>query len=57
MTEYIRSIEPEGITISIGGEIGEIGKGNSTVEDLRAFMAGYLSRLSPDVKGVSKIGV
>ena len=33
----IREAEPEGFTISIGGEIGEVGKYNSTVEDLEAF--------------------
>lgn len=57
MTRLIRSIEPKGVTISIGGEIGEIGKGNSTVADLRAFMAGYLRELGTDVKGISKISV
>ena len=57
MTRFIRSIEPEGTTISVGGEIGEIGKGNSTVGDLRAFMDGYLSRLGTNVKGISKISV
>jgi fructose/tagatose bisphosphate aldolase len=57
MTNFIRNIEPEGLTISVGGEIGEIGRGNSTVEDLKAFMAGYLSRLTPNVKGISKISV
>ena len=57
MTKFIRSIEPKGITISIGGEIGEVGKRNSTVEELRAFMAGYLKLLDPNVKGISKISV
>ena len=57
MTEFIRSIEPKGITISVGGEIGEVGKQNSTVGDLRAFMAGYLSKLGPNIKGISKISV
>jgi fructose/tagatose bisphosphate aldolase len=57
MTKFIRGIEPEGMTISIGGEIGEVGKRNSTVEDLRTFMAGYLNLLGPKVKGVSKIAV
>jgi fructose/tagatose bisphosphate aldolase len=57
MTKFIRNIEPEGIIISVGGEIGEVGKRNSTVEDLRAFMAGYRSLLGPDVKGISKISV
>jgi fructose/tagatose bisphosphate aldolase len=57
MTHFIRSIEPEGTTISIGGEIGEIGKGNSTVGDLRAFMDVYLSRLGVRDRGISKISV
>jgi fructose/tagatose bisphosphate aldolase len=57
MTRYIRSIQPEGVTVSIGGEIGEIGKGNSTPEDLRAFMKVYRDHLGADVKGISKISV
>jgi len=57
MTKFIRSFEPEGITISVGGEIGEVGKRNSTVEDLRAFMSGYLVLLGPNIKRISKISV
>ena len=57
LTRYIRDIEPEGITVSVGGEIGEIGKGNSTVADLRAFMDGYRNYLGNDIKGISKISV
>jgi hypothetical protein len=57
MTRYIRGIEPKGVTVSVGGEIGEIGKGNSTVEDLRAFMNGYLNQLPRGIKGISKISV
>jgi fructose/tagatose bisphosphate aldolase len=57
MTKYIRGIEPEGVTISVGGEIGEIGQGNSTPGDLRAFMEGYLRALGGEVKGISKISV
>jgi fructose/tagatose bisphosphate aldolase len=57
MTEYIRGIEPKGVTISIGGEIGEVGGKNSTVEDLKTFMTGYNNRLKPDIKGISKISV
>src|SRR5579862_2446351 len=37
----VRSIQPAGITISIGGEIGEVGTKNSTVEELRAYMDGF----------------
>ena len=57
MTRLIRGIEPEGVTISVGGEIGEVGGRNSTVADLRAFMDGYLKLLGPDLRGLSKISV
>jgi len=57
LTEFIRGIEPAGVTVSVGGEIGEIGKGNSTVADLHAFMGVYRRRLRQGVKGISKISV
>ena len=57
MTEYIRSIEPQGVTVSVGGEIGEVGGKNSTVEDLKTFMTGYNSRIKTGIKGISKISV
>jgi fructose/tagatose bisphosphate aldolase len=57
MTEFIRGIQPKNIDVTIGGEIGEIGQRNSTVEDLRAFMKGYKSRLKSGMKGISKISV
>ncbi|GBD09280.1 D-tagatose-1,6-bisphosphate aldolase subunit GatY [Candidatus Thermoflexus japonica] len=56
LTRYIRSIEPPGVTISVGGEIGEVGGKNSTVEELRAFMDGYRRHLG-DAVGISKISV
>jgi fructose/tagatose bisphosphate aldolase len=57
MTRFIRSIEPKGVTVSVGGEIGEIGKGNSTVTDLRAFIDGYRRHLGKEMEGISKISV
>jgi fructose/tagatose bisphosphate aldolase len=57
MTRFIRSIQPEDVTVSVGGEIGEIGKGNSTPGDLQAFMNGYLSQIGSSIKGISKISV
>jgi fructose/tagatose bisphosphate aldolase len=57
LTEYVRSIEPEGITISLGGEIGEVGHKNSTVEELHAFMQGYRRELKYGLEGISKISV
>jgi len=46
LTSYIRKLEPEGITISVGGEVGEIGGRNSTSEDIQVFMEGYNRKLS-----------
>ena len=57
MTDFIRTVQPKGVTISVGGEIGEVGGKNSTVEDLKTFMAGYESRIKPGDKGISKISV
>jgi fructose/tagatose bisphosphate aldolase len=56
LTKFIRSCEPNGVTISVGGEIGEVGTNNSTVEELRAFMDGYNRTIAPAV-GLSKISV
>ena len=57
LTQFIRSVEPNGITISVGGEIGEIGHQNSTPEDLQAFMAGIKDKLEKGWAGISKISV
>lgn len=56
MTDYIREIQPEGIDISIGAEIGHIGGKNSTVEEFEAFMEGYLQTITKR-PGISKISV
>ena len=37
-TKFIRAHEPEAMPISVGGEIGEVGKENSTPEEFRAYM-------------------
>jgi len=57
LTLFIRRIQPPGITVSVGGEIGEIGHQNSTPEDLHAFMAGLRDRLPSELAGISKISV
>ncbi|MBI5235141.1 MAG: class II fructose-bisphosphate aldolase [Deltaproteobacteria bacterium] len=57
LTEYIRANEPAGVTVSIGGEIGEVGGKNSTEEELRAFMDGYVKALAQGKKGISKISI
>ncbi|HYM84797.1 MAG TPA: class II fructose-bisphosphate aldolase [Candidatus Dormibacteraeota bacterium] len=60
LTAFIRSIEVDGVTVSVGGEIGEVGKQNSTEEELRAYLDGYDNELearAPGAKGVSKVSV
>jgi len=58
--KYIRDLEPEGLTVSIGGEIGEVGDENSTEEELRAYLDNYiddLKKIDPTQIGLSKISV
>jgi fructose/tagatose bisphosphate aldolase len=60
LTALIRSLETDGVTISVGGEIGEVGSQNSTIEELRAYLDGYRSELdarSSGAKGISKVSV
>jgi len=57
LTQFIRQIQPRGIEVSVGGEIGEVGTANSTPEDLRAFMTGYNEKLRKGRVGISKVSV
>ncbi len=60
LTAFIREHEPAGVTVSVGGEIGEVGSKNSTPEELHAFMKVYgaaLGRLAPGAAGLSKISI
>jgi fructose/tagatose bisphosphate aldolase len=59
LTAYIRGKEPAGVTISVGGEIGEVGGKNSDIHELAAFMDGYNASLKRRGKftGISKISV
>ena len=59
ITAFIREQEPEGVTVSVGAEIGEVGMKNSTVEELHAFMQGYNRSLATlgEHAGISKISV
>jgi len=59
-TAFIRQYEPQGVTVSVGGEIGEVGGKNSDVHELRAFMGGYnaaLKQRGRALVGISKISV
>ncbi len=57
ITRFIRGLEPGGVIVSVGAEIGEVGHKNSTVEELHAFVAGYNRVLGPSLVGMSKISV
>jgi fructose/tagatose bisphosphate aldolase len=60
LATLIRESEQPGVTISIGGEIGEVGKKNSTVDELEAFVEGFNSAFRSNVgdkRGLSKISV
>jgi fructose/tagatose bisphosphate aldolase len=60
LTALIRASEADGVTISVGGEIGEVGKQNSTEEELRAYLRGFRRELeaqAPGVSGLSKVSV
>src|SRR4051812_23909183 len=39
-TKYIREREPGGVTVSVGGEIGEVGKYNTHPDEVRAYVDG-----------------
>lgn len=59
-TAFIREHEPQGVTVSVGGEIGEVGGQNSTEPELRGYMDGYieeLNRRAPGAIGISKISI
>lgn len=56
LTKFIRSKQPLGIVVTIGGEIGHIGDTNSDVEDFEAFMEGYVDKIG-DVEIISKVSV
>lgn len=56
LSEHIRGLEPEGVEISIGGEIGEIGGKNSTPEELVAYLDGF-KEVFRGTKGLSKLSV
>lgn len=57
LTNFIRRHQPRGIEVSVGGEIGEVGEKNSTVEDLEAFMSGFNKKLRKGRVGISKVSV
>lgn len=56
MIEYVRSIQPKELSISLGGEIGHIGGINSTVDDFEVFMTGLNKGLN-GMEGIYKVAI
>ncbi|MCU1381761.1 MAG: aldolase [Acidobacteria bacterium] len=54
-TAFIRQHEPAGVTVSVGGEIGEVGGKNSDVHELHAYMTGFNAALK--ARGASFVGL
>ena len=57
---FIRQHEPQGVTVSVGGEIGEVGGKNSDIHELHAYMKGFNRKLKErgaNLVGLSKISV
>jgi fructose-bisphosphate aldolase, class II len=58
LTLLIRELQPPGVVIGVGGEIGEVGKSNSTEEELRAYLDGYYGALhGSGTPGLTKVSI
>ncbi len=57
LAKLVRELEPDGVTISVGGEIGEVGKNNSTVEELTSYVDGFRDIVGGPMEGISKVSV
>ncbi len=56
LSAVIREVQPGDLMVSIGGEIGEVGKENSTEPELRAYLDGYRRELTARA-GASAVGL
>ncbi|MFQ5691580.1 MAG: class II fructose-bisphosphate aldolase [Nitrospinota bacterium] len=60
LTRFIREIEPAGITVSVGGEVGEVGGKNTTVEEAEVFIENCQQALAAHgsgLAGISKLSI
>jgi fructose/tagatose bisphosphate aldolase len=57
LTRKIRSIQPQELPVTMGAEVGEIGKRNTTPEDIEIFMRAYLSALGSETPIFDKLSV
>lgn len=60
LASFTRQLQPQGITISIGGEIGEVGGHVSTIEELHSYLTQFnhaFSHTCPGQPGLSKVSI
>ncbi|MCA9831870.1 MAG: class II fructose-bisphosphate aldolase [Dehalococcoidia bacterium] len=58
LARVVRANQQKGVSVSIGGEIGEVGSHNSTDEELITFVEGFLEATRGEpVGGLSKVSV
>ncbi|MBI5947623.1 MAG: class II fructose-bisphosphate aldolase [Chloroflexi bacterium] len=57
LAKLVRELEPKGVRISVGGEIGEVGKHNSTVEELMAYVDGFNAIVNARGPELAKVSV
>ena len=55
--DHIRALQPADITISLGGEIGEVGEHNSTPDEVRAYLGGIRALLAKGTAGLTKLSI
>ena len=57
LARHARDVEPEGVTISLGGEIGEVGEHNSTAEEVQAYLDGVTASMPSIMPGLTKLSI
>ncbi len=55
LTVLLRALQPLGVSLVLGGEVGEIGGRNTSLQDLRAFLDEYREMLPPSIGGLDKV--
>ena len=57
LANFARAEEPNGVTISLGGEIGEVGQENSTVQEVNAYLDGFAKATHDGQLGLTKLSI
>lgn len=57
LANFTRQAEPDGVIISLGGEIGEVGENNSTVEEVNAYLRGLINKTPKNQPGLTKLSI